>query len=697
MDFTKIRNRFPDGFPQAEPAPEGSWRNALVAAAALAVSLIVLFWPAVDCRRLSFDDYYYTQNDVVSGGLQVRNIVKIFTTMPEEELLIPVTQLSYMADVSLFGNASRGFHLTNVVLHALGMGILLLVFWRMTGSLARSALMAALVGVHPLRVESVAWITERKDVLSFAFMGVALGCYTGFVRTGRARWYAALLLFYALGLLSKAMLVTVPFLLLLLDYWPLGRFRGVWEGGGKPLDRARLGRLLLEKLPLLLMALAVSAATLYLQREEGLHPGVGLVDRLEHAFSAVFIYLRQTVWPANLMFTYFKTPWEQYSGTLIPASLGMLLLLAAVAWTAGTRPWVAAGLCWYLVALFPVSGVVPTGLQWISDRFTYIPHVGLAFAFVWGAADFAGRRARPVLAVLALLLVPLAILSRHQLGFWRDGATLFGKGIAYGSGDPRYVNQYVEELLHVGDLDGAEKQLARMEGTMLDPMFGPPLQIGAINVLERRGDRKGAIAKAEEFLRKDPRFHKTRMRLADNLLAEERYAEAAQEYRRVNEVPYLTLRVRRFLLDQLGFALFSTGRYEEAWACYENAARGNPWGTTTRYRQGLLLSVVGNRDEAMAHYRASAAMAPQDMRPRIGIADLLMDSGNVLAAVREFEAVAGRVPGRAEAFYAKARIAEASGATAQVRAAYEAALAAPADGPEIRGIIRRRLGAAAGG
>jgi tetratricopeptide (TPR) repeat protein len=672
--------------------PLGPWRYALLASFVLAALVMILYWPAVDFRFLSFDDYYYTQNDLVAGGLDRSNILRIFTELSGEDLYTPMTQLSYMADAELFGMSPRGFHLTNILLFATGMALLPLVLWRMTGNLRQSAFAAALVAFHPLRVESVAWITERKDVLSVVFLLLSIACYLRYARTGRRRWFGILFIVYALGLLAKPMLVTLPALLLLLDYWPLGRFRHEGMEGSSHSSLRRVLLLLLEKVPLAALSLLVSLATVHLQRKLALHPGVSLGSRLEHSFSAAFVYLYQTLWPADLAFRYFDTPWMRFSGTLLPVTVGLALVTAMVAWSSGRRPYLAFGWAWYLIALFPVSGIVPTGIQWISDRFTFVPHMGFFIAFAWLSGDLLARRPRWVFPVLAfLLLLPLTIVSRHQLSFWKDGASLFGRGLSANGRDPRYINQYAEELVTVGDYARAREQLESLRHVVLDPFYGPPIQMTHLLLLEKMGDRRGAIEQALVFLRADPRFFRTRLRLAHELLEESRLAESAAEYRQVLQVPALDPRDRRYAREGLGYALFRMGRDDEALACYLDALRENPLASSLQYKFGLLLARRGEPGNALAHFSRSLEIDPRGLLPRLGIAELLLARGDINGAVRYFDDVARTAPGKAESRYAKGRVLEAVGMMEQATAIYESALAMSAVHPETVDAVQERL------
>jgi tetratricopeptide (TPR) repeat protein len=678
--------------PGPEPPPQGGWGRALLLAAALFAVVTVLYFPAVDFRFLAFDDRYYTDRNHVAAGLDGENVVRIFTRIPEEDLFIPVTQLSYMFDVEIFGGTARGFHLTNVLLHGAAMALLLLVLWRATGSLGRSAFAAALVALHPMRVESVAWITERKDVLCALFLFLAVGFHVRFARTGRIRWYAPLFLSALLSLLSKPVAVILPALLLLLDYWPLGRFRGAeGEEGGKALA-LRVARLAAEKLPLVALSALVSTVTMRLQSALAVRPET-LPSRVEHALAAPFIYLWQTVYPVDLVFRYYRTLWGRFSGTLLPAALLFVLAAWAVVRLSRRRPWLAMGWAWYLAAIFPSSGIVPAGSFWISDRFTYLPHAGLAVAAVWSA----GAAATPALrkgaaAAGGALLVVLALLSRHQLSFWKDGPTLFGRGLEANRGDFTYEGQYVEELLEAGELDRAAAELDRQEARALDPWYGSLVQNQRLSLLEKRGDRAGAVEAARRYLARDGGFWRTRMRMADDLLALGRYGEAEREYRLLLPVPQMTALERRLALEGLGASLSGLGRDEEALAAFEEALRGggdDP--SSLRTRIARVLARRGRGDEALPLFLDSIRRTPWDPLPRIGAAELLLAAGDVAGAAFQFQEAARLGEGKAEGFYASGRLREGAGLSAEAALLYRKALAAEPRSAETWTAARERL------
>jgi tetratricopeptide (TPR) repeat protein len=678
----------------ALPPPGESWRIPLLAALALAVANVLLYWPSVDFALLAWDDLYFTRlNPLVQGGLDVRNVADAFRLAPGTPLYIPLAHLSYMADVSVFGMASRGFHLTNVLLHAISSGILLLVLWRATALLGESAFAAALFSFHPMRVESVAWVTERKGLLAFLFLLAALACWLRWVREGKARWYLLAMASFLLGLLSKPILVTFPVLLLFLDLWPLGRLFPAPATTDRPVARGEAARtalrLLLEKVPFLVPAAAVSLVTWRLQAM-AIHEGVSAASRLEHSLVAPFLYLGRTLWPVHLPYLFFDAPWNRYAGLLLPAAAATAAVAAVALRRLRTAPWVAAGLGWYAAALFPTGGVSPAGAQWISDRFSHVPHLGLALAGIGlFAASCPKSRRRAGGAAALLLLVLLAAATRGRLSDWKDGPTLFGRSLAANGGDFRFAGQYVQERIEAGDLAGALQAIAPLLPRALEPGAGVEIQLRHLAILERLGDRKGAIEAAKEYLRRDPGFWKTRMVLGDFLLAEGRDGEAAEEYRRVLALGTVPPLERANLSEGLGIALAALGRREEAVAAFREGLALQPQRPSLHYHLALALSDAGEGGAAQGEFVEALRLAPGDVRILLAWADHLARMGDRARSAAVLEEVALRFPGSAEAFLARGRFLESRGEGG--REAYEAALAAPALLPETHESVRKRL------
>ena len=353
---------------------------------ALVLATFVLYWQTLGFGFLNWDDpEYIMRNPHLAGGLTPSSVWWALTTT-YQFYWHPLTWISYLLDFTLFGFEPAGYHAVNFVLHAASSVALFLAMRALTGSLWRSALVAALFCVHPLRVESVAWISERKDVLSGLFWFLTLWAYARYIRNRTPLGYAAVHGLFALALMSKPMVVTLPVILLLLDKWPLTR-------------KETLGRLVMEKLPMLTMAAIVGIVTIAAQRGVGATAGladVGLPLRAANALVAYVLYLWKSVWPEGLAALYPFLPipaWQGWGAALLMGGLTYL------AWKVRNEyPFVAAGWSWFLVTLLPVIGLTQVGTQSMADRFTYIPQVGLWIALVWGCADCADatpRRPQP--------------------------------------------------------------------------------------------------------------------------------------------------------------------------------------------------------------------------------------------------------------------------------------------------------------
>src|SRR4030095_3099590 len=348
---------------------------------------------------VTYDDPQYVyENAKIAAGLSPQRVVWAFTHTVGGNWH-PLTVMSHMLDCQLYGLKPAGHHLTNVLLHTVAVTLLFLVLREMTGSLWQSAFVAALFAIHPLHVESVAWISERKDVLSAVFFILTLGSYVGSVRSLSLISYLLVLLFFTLGLMSKPMLVTVPFVLLLLDYWPLRRFdkEPLPNPGGSIVGwlnrRPTYQQLLLEKTPLLLFSGLSCLVTIWAQNQAtGLLAQMPLTWRLNNALVSYIEYVRQTFWPARLA-VFYPHPNDALSVWQVSLATTFLLAISAMAvLLRKKRPYVLAGWFWYIGMLVPVIGIVQIGEQGHADRYTYLPHIGLFLLIVWGTADLATAR-----------------------------------------------------------------------------------------------------------------------------------------------------------------------------------------------------------------------------------------------------------------------------------------------------------------
>ncbi len=477
------------------------------------------------------DGEYVYENSVVQGGLSWRGIAWAFTTTHAANWH-PLTWLSHMADVEMFGLNAGGHHLTSGLIHALNAVLLLLVLRDMTGAVWRSGLVAALFAVHPLHVESVAWVAERKDVLSTFFWLLALMAYARYVRTpgvGRSLGVATAL---ALGLLCKPMLMSLPFVLLLLDYWPLGRLaRG-----------AQVPRLVREKLPLFALA-ALSGVVTYLAQSSksatASFEDFPFAERASNAVVSSVVYLTKTIWPASLA-VYYPHPSTVHEAVPAWQVIAAAAVLGALSWLALSqarrRPYLAVGWLWYLVSLVPVIGLVQVGSQALADRYTYVPLVGIFVAGAWGAPDAwqGWRYRRHVLATLgAIVILALSVAAWIQVGYWSDGVTLYTHAIAVTRKNWLAWNNLGMQHLNSGRFPGALAcfmEAARIKPDYADAWYNAGVALGRLQQYPR------AIAAYQEALRLDPENADGWANLALAYQATGRSAQAIGAYQRLRAV-----------------------------------------------------------------------------------------------------------------------------------------------------------------
>jgi Tfp pilus assembly protein PilF len=490
--------------PQAAPR----WLPPLLGAAVFALALLV-YRAAAGFGFVNVDDQtYLTSNAVVQGGLSWEGVRWAFGTMHGSNWH-PLTWLSHMADVSLFGMDAGRHHAVSVLLHAVN-GVLLLAWLRQaTGSTWRSALVAALFAVHPLHVESVAWVAERKDVLSTLLWLVALIAWTGWVRRRGAWRYGLVVLAFALGLLAKPMVVTLPFVLLLVDAWPLGRMRDL--GAGEPFDLAKGWPLLREKLPLLALSVASSVVTVIAQREVAISSleGIPLGDRIANAVVSVAAYLGQTFWPSGLAAFY---PHPSVEGSplawwMVAGSAVLVGALSAVAF--GCRracPWLPWGWLWFLGTLVPVVGIVQVGVQARADRYTYIPSIGILVAVSWTVGWLAGAsRPRRIVAAVAAggALVALSVATIAQVETWRSSEALWRHAIAVTDRNWAAWAGLGDALHEAGRFE--ESVAAGQESLRMNPRNARAWNVVGIG-LAQLGRMDEAASSLREAIRLDPRY-----------------------------------------------------------------------------------------------------------------------------------------------------------------------------------------------
>jgi hypothetical protein len=440
--------------------------------------VLILYGQVYQHQFVRFDDGDYIYgNHYVRAGLTGEGLKWAFTTNHTSNWH-PLTWISHMVDCQLFGVAAGWHHLVNVVFHAANAVLLFFVLRRMTGVFWPCAFVAAVFALHPLRVESVAWASERKDVLAGLFWMLSMLAYARYVSRGGSLALIPVMVFVALGLMSKPLLVTIPFALVLLDIWPLGRWRGLDAAGvttparvAETLRGWTLPRLLLEKLPLLALAVASSVVTVIVQGGTTAMDWAATMSpaaRLANAVVAYVAYLRMTVWPGGLA-CYYPHPATISSDAMAvligPAAISALLLIAitiAALILLRRFPYVAVGWLWYLGTMVPMIGLVQVGGQSMADRYTYIPMIGIYVALAWGARDLVMRfpRARPALAAaVAILLLITGTLTWRQIGTWKNGVALFTHALQVTDRNYMAHNNLGLDYVSLGRYDEAMAQL----------------------------------------------------------------------------------------------------------------------------------------------------------------------------------------------------------------------------------------------
>jgi tetratricopeptide (TPR) repeat protein len=596
-------------------------RTALRIGVGLAAAVIAVYARVWGFAFVNFDDPDYVNT---SG----RGLVWAFTSV-EAANWFPVTRLSHIADGLLFGTRSGWHHMTNVVWHVAAAVMLFAFLHRATGARWRSAFVAFLFALHPLHVESVAWVAERKDVLSAFFWFLTLWGYVRYVEHCDRRWYWFTLAAFVVGSMAKPMMVTLPIVLLLLDLWPLGR------------------RALSEKIPFFVISAASALTTFVVQHSAGAVRDLAIFPlglRIENALVTYMVYAAKTFWPVNLAVFYpYPADFALWQLLLAADAIAAISLGAWRAWR--SYPYFAVGWAWYLVTLLPVIGLVQVGAQARADRYTYLPMTGLLIAVAWGAAEFARRRpgAAPAIKFLAIAACAASVpLTWAQIGRWQNSRTLF------------------EHALQVTDRNYLAHHNLGVE-------------------LADEGKTEAAIAEYQAALRIRPDYAQARTDLGNALLkVSGRGGEALAQYRAAVEsmpgspIPH----------NDLGNALVKAGRLQDAVAEYQAALAIKPEYAEARNNLGKALAgMPGRGGEAVAHYQAALRINPNLAEAHVNLGDALAQMpGRIAEAMAEYQTALRINPNLAEAHHSLGRaLSDMPGRMADAAAEYEAALRANPD------------------
>lgn len=619
-------------------------RRNIVISLLLASITLALYWPLTNHDFVSYDDgIYIIENPHVNTGLSSANAAWSFQTGYAGNWH-PLTWISHMLDVQWFGLRPGWHHFVSVVFHSANTVLLFLLFIGMTGATWRSAFVAALFGWHPQHVESVAWAAERKDVLSAFFGLLTLLVYAKYVRSveGRAGrksevrssksegtpdlearngrvYYILALVFFALGLLSKPMLVTMPFLLLLLDIWPLKRVRGDECPGEKGIDAElwkfavrRFFRLFVEKLPFFALTIASCVATFIAQKGGGAVVPLKVLtftERLENAIVAYIVYLAKMFWPANLGILYPLR--AAISLGVVTVSFAALLLVTAwTLWRFRSSPYLAVGWLWYIGMLVPVIGLVQVGMQQMADRYTYLPLIGIFIMLTWEIPNWIGSIYRTrILAISAtLILLGCLFASNRQITFWQNSETLFGHAAQVTK------NNYIAFSNHG-------------------------------QALFKQGRVEEAIAEYEKAIALDSNLDAARLGLGEALMQQGKFDDAIGQFTKVLELNPENSGARL----QIGVLRGRQGKYDEAVAAFSEILRRNLDDLAAHNNLGNVLTLQGKHDEAVKHFEKAMQLSPNHASAHNNVALAYKKLGRTGDAIGEYREAIRLNPNQTEA------------------------------------------------
>jgi tetratricopeptide (TPR) repeat protein len=573
-------------------------RNLALVCVALVVVILAVYIQVGNHEFVNYDDEsYVTKNPHVASGITGKNVMWAFTSVHSANWH-PITWLSHMADAQLYGMNPRGHHLTNVAIHIVSTLLLLLLLLRLTGALWPSAFVAALFALHPLHVESVAWVAERKDVLSAFFWFLTLITYAEFTEKRKPALYFLALLFFMLGLMSKPMLVTLPVVMLLMDFWPLDRFRpGDRETGLSQLFRRGI-TLIKEKIPFFACSLASCIVTMYAQTAAMSDLDVVSVPlRIGNALIAYVKYIGNMLWPHDLAMLYpypRSLPlWQAISSLLV-----LLLVSGATVRSGRKYPYLAVGWFWYLVTLLPVIGLIQVGSQSMADRYTYIPLIGLFVMAAWGVRDLTKNLPyrEGILALLAsAVIITSAALTWQQTGYWRDSMTLYRHTLLVTTDN--YLIHYNMGL-----------------------------------TLERQRDMDGAIREYQETLRINPGYKQAHGSLGTVLDGKGELDAAMQEYHEA----LLIDPDYKDVHNNLGLALSHKGDLDGAIREYREALRIDPDYKEAHNNLGVAFGKKGYMDAAIQEFHEALRINPDDSEAHGNLGLALAGKGDLAAAIREY-------------------------------------------------------------
>jgi len=594
----------------------------------LVLSIIVVYYQVSTFDFTNYDTPKYVYNNShVTDGLTAKGISWAFTTTYFSNWH-PVTWLSHMLDVQLYGLNPGRHHLTNLLLHIANALLLFGVLRRMTGDLWQCSCVAALFALHPLHVESVAWVAERKDLLSALFGLLAMGFYLRYVEGRGIGRYLLVILFFILGLMAKPMIVTLPFVLLLLDYWPLQRYQfqivRKFDNATKQTDTIFF--LVAEKIPLFIISAGSCLVTLYAQMAGG---SVGSIEtyplslRIANALFAYMSYIIKLIWPVKLAAIYpynWELPmWQFYAAFIFIAGISGFAIKSYK-----SRPWFIVGWLWYLGTLVPVIGIVQVGTQAMADRYTYIPLIGIFIILAWGIFDLLGQwRYRKVgLVVVAVALISvLMVISWKQIGYWKNSVTLFKRAVDVTEANYRAYNNIGTDLLRTGKAGEA------IENFKMALEINPASALAHFNLglaLSEQGSLKEALQSCAHAVQVNPDYTEAYVCQGKALMGLGKPDQAVSSYLEAIRInPEFAA-----AYNSLGYAYYQLGETDKAFSQYLKAIKINPQFAEAYNGAGAALIQMGEARKAAVFFRETLKIDPDYIAAQNNLK-------NTLAALRK--------------------------------------------------------------
>jgi tetratricopeptide (TPR) repeat protein len=620
----------------------------------LILGVLFAFGPVIDGGFINYDDdLYVTSNAQVQNGLTLEGIGWAFRST-EASNWHPLTWISHMVDCQLFGLKAWGHHFSSLLLHTVNTLLVFVVLRRMTGATWRSAFVAALFGLHPLRVESVAWVAERKDVLSATFSLLTVWAYVRFAEESKVRspqsriYYGLALVCFCLGLLSKPMVVTIPFVLLLLDYWPLGR-SSRFGAAGHQRDPVSWTRLAWEKLPFFLLAAGSSAITFMVQKRGGAMEtlaGLPWNARVENAVVSYCRYLGKLVYPVNLSVFYPHAGHSSVGTWVLSASL-LLGVTALVVVTRRRWPHLLVGWFWFVGTLVPVIGLVQVGEQSMADRYTYVPTIGVIMLVTWGVHELVRKwryRAITLRVIAGGVTLLCMALTRQQAAFWRNSGTLFRHAIAVT--ESNHIG-----YLHLGDYLSQQGQIDDAIAMYRQAIQIFPSSIQAHNnlgnALLAKGRLDDAIGEFQETLKLRPDHSRAHSNLGVAWYRKGRLDQAINEFQEA-------IKLRPGYADahsNLGNALLRKHLLDEGISELQAGVKLNPSDADAHYNLGTALESKGRSEEALDQFKETVRLQPHDADAHNSFGSALGRMGRLDEAISQFEEAIKLKPDIAEAHY----------------------------------------------